>query len=119
MYFGCILMKAGSWKQAGGQRHGTARFSLGRVSRISSLKYPVVLHDFFPPLPRTELSMSGSWLLWRLEGGGETSSEKLLHLNHSATDTRATRLRTAFYSSVCPRTSGKAVRDERLPRGAL
>lgn len=67
MYFGCILMKAGSWKQAGSQRHGTARFSVGPVSRISSLKYPVVLHDFFP-LPRTELI--NVWQLVIVEAGG-------------------------------------------------
>lgn len=40
-------MKLSSWKQAWSQCHVTAQFSLGHISGISLLKYPVVLHDYY------------------------------------------------------------------------
>lgn len=75
MYFGCLLMKLSSWKQAGCQPHVTAPFSLGLGSGIPLLKYlQVVLHGSFPP--QTELI--NVWLRVIMEGGAGTCLEKLL-----------------------------------------
>lgn len=100
-------MKLGSWKQAWSQRHVTAQFSLGHISGISLLKYPVVLHNFPPPPPQTELI--NVRLLVIMEREGETRMEKLLYINLCIINMLVIQLYTVFYSTIYHHTSRKAV----------
>lgn len=61
-------MKLCSWKQASSQCHVTTSCSLGRLSGISPLKYPVVLRDIFSP--KSELI--NVWLLVIMKKGRNT-----------------------------------------------